>query len=86
MSNLDDSTLQKSGRLSFSLSIALLASVWMVVLPWLSVRPRMAAHLEWLDARGINAGAMYYTELEAMEPILHRLERPSVIRAFGDQP
>ncbi len=35
----------------------------------------MREYSRWLDERGIDPSAMYYTELEAMEPILHRLER-----------
>ena len=48
--------------------------VWLQVLPWIASRPRMEAHLQHLDERGIDPSAMFYTELEAMEPILQRLE------------
>ena len=52
-----------------------LAGIWLVALPWIARQPQMAAHLHWLEEQGIDGGAMYYTELEAMEPILERLER-----------
>ncbi len=52
-----------------------LAGIWLVALPWIARQPQMAAHLQWLEDQGIDGGAMYYTELEAMEPILERLER-----------
>ncbi|REK10962.1 MAG: hypothetical protein DWQ37_15065 [Planctomycetota bacterium] len=51
-----------------------MGATWLFVLPWLSGRPRVREHLDWLDARQIDASAMYYTELEAMRPILQRLE------------
>jgi len=58
-----------------------LAIVWLGILPWYSRQPAMEAHLQWLDDRGIDPSAMYYTELEAMQPILQRLERPAASTA-----
>lgn len=52
-----------------------LSIVWLIVLPWLARQPGMHARLDWLDARGIDPSAMYYTELDAMQPILARLNR-----------
>ena len=57
------------------LAACAVAAVWLVLLPWLARHPLVAEHLHDLEVRGIDAGAMYYTDLEAMEPILHRLER-----------
>lgn len=62
-------------KLKLALSIIGLCGLWLVVLPWIARQPRMAAHLQWLEDQGIDAGAMYYTELEAMKPILEKLER-----------
>lgn len=54
------------------------ALTWCVVLPWIAARPLVRERLEWLDARGIDPSAMYYTELDAMDAILVRLEgRPA---------
>jgi len=53
----------------------LLGFLWCFVLPHIATKPSVRSHLEWLEQRGIDPSAMYYTELEAMEPILHRLER-----------
>lgn len=64
----------------FVLAVATIACVWVVILPWLASRPSMAEHIRWLEAKGIDAGAMYYTELEAMQPILQKLERPNSSR------
>ncbi|MEO8270791.1 MAG: hypothetical protein ABI557_13795 [Aureliella sp.] len=62
-------------QLVFATLILLLAGIWLVVLPWVARQPKMADHLHWLEDQGIDGGALYYTELEAMEPILERLER-----------
>lgn len=55
--------------------MVLIGVVWLVVLPWLAAQPAMKRHRQWLDDRGIDPGAMYYTELDAMEPILDRLNK-----------
>lgn len=55
------------------LGLAALALVWLVVLPHLASYDGMRRRLDFLEERRIDAGAMYYTELEAMTPILHRL-------------
>ena len=34
----------------------------------------MEKHLQFLDDRGIDASAMFYTELDAMDAILEKLE------------
>lgn len=52
-----------------------LTVLWLLVLPWIASRPSVEAHLRWLDEQGIDPSAMYYTELDAMKPILSRLNR-----------
>jgi hypothetical protein len=47
--------------------------LWLIVLPWLAAYPLIAGRVRWLDEQGIDPSAMYYTELEAMKPILQRL-------------
>jgi hypothetical protein len=44
------------------------------LLPWLSERPTVRERLRFLDERGIDPSAMYYTELDAMDDILDRIE------------
>ncbi|MFG0334771.1 MAG: hypothetical protein ACF8TS_15560 [Maioricimonas sp. JB049] len=68
-------TDRRSGVLRLLVAMAGVSLLWLVVLPWLARRPAMQARSDWLDERGIDPSAMYYTELEAMEPILQRLER-----------
>ncbi len=66
---------QRVGVLRLGAVTSLMAFVWLLVLPWVAAQPKMAAHLEYLDAQGIDPSAMFYTDLDAMEPILKRLER-----------
>lgn len=47
--------------------------VWLVVLPWLAHRPHIDARLRWLDENQVDPSAMYYTEVEALKPVLKRL-------------
>ncbi len=54
-----------------------LGVVWLVVLPWWAARPHMHEHLQWLDEKQVDPSAMYYTELEAMQPILTEMYRRS---------
>ncbi len=58
----------------FAIAMSVVAIMWTVVLPWLAARPQIAQHLDRLEAQGIDGGAMFYTELDAMEPILRRIE------------
>jgi hypothetical protein len=66
---------QLTGGLRLGMVGCLLAVIWLQVLPWVAAQPKMAAHLEHLDEQGIDPSAMFYTDLDAMEPILKRLER-----------
>lgn len=61
-----------NSKLQFVLVILAVAVVWLLVLPWAARRPAMKSHLQWLDSRGIDPSAMYYTELEVMDQILKR--------------
>ncbi len=51
-----------------------IAAIWCIGLPWIATIPRVEHRLEFLDERGIDPSAMFYTELESMKPILQRLE------------
>ena len=61
-------------RLALTLASTAVAVVWCVVLPWVSNSPSVQQRIQFLDERGIDASAMFYTELDAMVPILKKLE------------
>ncbi len=54
---------------------AVLAAIWLFALPWIGNRPVVRSHHQFLRDRGIDPSAMFYTELDAMDPILAELER-----------
>ncbi len=64
---------RSQGRRKLAGWTAGIAFVWLVALPWLSALPGPRANIEWLRAQRIDPSARYYTEVEAMEPILERL-------------
>lgn len=59
--------------LRLAAALGALALVWLVALPRAAKAPAMEARLQWLDEQKVDPSAMYYTELEMMKPILHRL-------------
>lgn len=63
-------------RLALGVCSCAIAFIWLVVLPWWAHRSAMQARIEWLRARQIDPSAMVYTELEVMQPILRKLNRP----------
>jgi len=65
---------QATGILRLGVVTSVMAVIWLLVLPWVAAQPKMAAHLEHLDEQGIDPSAMFYTDLDAMQPILKRLE------------
>ena len=73
------------GRIALAAWLAVLALGWLVVLPWLSSLPSQKAHIEWLREQRIDPSARYYTEVEAMEPILERLNSELTGRTVAAQ-
>lgn len=78
---LEGTRLRRVGVFRLGLSVCLLATLWLVVFPLLAELPTISKHLRWLNDRKINPGAMYYTELEVVEPILDRLNRGQSYRS-----
>ncbi len=56
-------------------ALAVLAAIWLVALPWLARQPQVSAHIEAQESQGIDPSAMFYSELEIVPPIAHRVER-----------
>lgn len=54
------------------MATATIAAVWLIVLPWIGRHETVRDHITFLDDREIDASAMFYTELDAMEPILKK--------------
>lgn len=63
------------GWVTLCLTSGLIAVVWMVVLPRWTSHPRVQAEIERLDERQIDPSAMFYTELEALDRVLARIDR-----------
>ncbi|MEZ6132857.1 MAG: hypothetical protein R3C59_29665 [Planctomycetaceae bacterium] len=74
MDQLAKDTNRSRDSLRLLLATGALCVVWLIILPWWAHRPAMDEQLRFLKERGIDPSAMFYTELEAMEPILQRLE------------
>ncbi len=73
LSTKQPSQSRLAARWRFVLFVSSLGFVWLLVLPWLARQPSVNTQLQWLDEQRIDPSAMYYTELEAMKPILARL-------------
>ncbi|MEZ6063234.1 MAG: hypothetical protein R3C19_23045 [Planctomycetaceae bacterium] len=63
------------GTIRLILATIVIATIWLVVLPWIAEFPSIRDRSDRLEAAGIDPSAMFYTELPMMEPILERLER-----------
>ncbi|MEX1040728.1 MAG: hypothetical protein WDZ51_08870 [Pirellulaceae bacterium] len=63
------------GRRHLAAAIVMIAATWLIGLPWLAERPAVRSYLQWLEERKIDPSARYYTDLEAMDPILDKLDR-----------
>jgi hypothetical protein len=73
------------GHLALAAWCGAIALGWLVVLPWLSALPSQKENIEWLREQRIDPSARYYTEVEAMEPILERLNSELTGRTVSAQ-
>lgn len=62
------------GSVQLSLATLAICVMWLVVLPWTARQPHVRQRIDFLDERGIDPSAMFYTELKAMDAILSDLE------------
>ena len=60
--------------LSLGTCLSLVALIWLTILPAVSRHPSLQAEIRDRKARKIDADAMFYTELEAMDDILERVD------------
>ncbi len=59
---------------SLLFAVGLIGLVWMWVLPSIGRTRPMREYRAWLKQNQINPSAMFYTELDVMDPILRRIE------------
>ena len=60
-------SIKHTGWLRGLLALAVCSLIWLVVLPWLGARRPVREHVDALHAAGINASAMFYSELECQQ-------------------
>ena len=55
-------------------AVAVIAAVWLGVLPWVARQPGIRSYVERNDALGIDPSAKFYTELPLMPELFDRVE------------
>lgn len=55
--------------------LGVLTLTWCVALPWIGRHPAIARHIEHQEEQRIDPSAMFYSELEIVPSIAHRIER-----------
>ena len=78
--------IRDRGSLWFAMIVLAVSALWLVVLPWIGSQPDIAAKIEEEQRRGIDPSAMFYSELELLPPVAHRLERMQDRAAGGFWP
>jgi hypothetical protein len=63
------------GMIRLTLIALIAASTWGMILPWLGQRSVIAEHITNLRAQNIDPSARYYSDLETLPPVVHRLEK-----------
>jgi hypothetical protein len=63
-----------TGAWQLAAAVVTIACFWCIALPWYASQPAIKEHLQFLDDRGIDPSAMFYTELDAMDAILEKIE------------
>ena len=63
-----------TGRRRLAAIVAVIALLWLIVLPAIGENDAMRAAIADREARGIDSGAMFYTDLELMDGVLARVK------------
>ncbi len=63
------SCCKAKGWSSLCLGAVAVLIVWTLVLPWIGSRQSVRLRIDYLDRKGIDPAALYYTDLEAMQRI-----------------
>jgi|694.fasta_scaffold01805_16 hypothetical protein len=61
--------------LHLALWAAAISVIWLVLLPRVGDLESVSEHLDLMDRRNVRAGAMYYTDLEAIPLRPHWIEK-----------
>lgn len=69
------------GLVRLLVAVSTLAVVWLVLLPLLARQSYVAEHIQQQEELGIDPSAMYYSELEIMPAIAHRVERLELLKS-----
>ena len=72
--NAEDTVNVSRGRVRLALICIAIACVWCWLLPRLAQTDTVRKRSNWLEERGIDPAAMYYTDLPLLEPVLQRIE------------
>lgn len=72
--------------LRFAVALGCIAVLWLMVLPWLTRREQIAEHIQLQQQQRIDPSAMYYSELEILPAIAHRVERLHEYYGFAYRP
>jgi hypothetical protein len=64
----------RGGWLSLAAATAMIAVVWTALLPALAEQPRVRERIDFLDSRGVDPSAMFYSDLKALDRVLDRLD------------
>jgi hypothetical protein len=59
----------------FSFVVLAMIAIWGIVLPQLARTTTVRERNRWLDEKGIDPAAMFYTDLPMMDRVLTRIER-----------
>ncbi len=62
------------GILQLAGCLAVIAALWLGVLPWIADQPAMSQRIKQREELGIEMGAMFYTDLEVMGEIEANLD------------
>lgn len=73
MSTTDHTIIKRWG--SLLIACTAIGLVWLVLLPLIALHPDVAAHIATQQRLGIDPSAMFYSEMEILPAVVHRVER-----------
>ena len=72
--SVSGSKLIHRGHIVFAITLCLMSYLWLVLFPQWSQDPAVQATLERREEAGIDAAAMFYTDIPAAEEVISKLE------------